>query len=498
VTRPTFHCERAAVTAPRRPTPKTVRSLLDQALGLNVRAVLGDDRAQVIDVTHDSLQVVAGSLFCAVAGAVADGHRFVPQAVSAGATAVLVEHRVDADVTQIVVADSRKAMGPLAAAFHDFPSSSMRVVAVTGTNGKTTTCHLLSAIFEAHGWPSAVIGTLSGVRTTPEAPDLQRRLAELRDSGVEAVAMEATSIGLELHRLGGTTVSSAIFTNLSRDHLDIHQTMERYFAAKAMLFEPTLSKRAVVNADDTYGRLLFDAALIATDRFSLTDATNLVLGPAWSSFAWRGSAIRLALGGEFNVMNALGAATAAAALGITPETIARALSEVHSPPGRFESVDAGQNFTVLVDYAHTPDALAAVLRAVRTSTEGQVIIVFGCGGDRDATKRPLMGSVASEQADVVILTTDNPRSEDPDAIISAVMSGIDTSRRAKVTVQSDRRRAIETALGVAQAGDAVVIAGKGHETTQSIAGADYDFDDRVVARHALVARAGAPSDGSTQ
>jgi UDP-N-acetylmuramoyl-L-alanyl-D-glutamate--2,6-diaminopimelate ligase len=478
-----------------KPPAKTVRSLVDSVIGLDVRAVVGDDTVEVVDVTHDSRQVRSGSLFCAVVGAVADGHRFVPQAAVAGATAVLVERPLDLRITQIVVADSRAAMGPVAAAFHDHPSGSMRVVAVTGTNGKTTTCHLLDAIFEAHGWRSAVIGTLSGTRTTPEGPDLQRRLAELRDDGVVAVAVEATSIGLALHRLDGMKIATALFTNLSRDHLDVHQTMERYFAAKAKLFDPSLSSRGVVNADDTYGRLLFDAALIPTEVFSLADASDLVVGSGWSSFSWRGTDVRLALGGEFNVANALGAATAAAGLGIPPATIARALSDVQPPAGRLESVDAGQSFAVKVDYAHTPDALSAVLRALRSTTTGRVIVVFGCGGDRDPTKRRRMGAAAAELADIVVVTSDNPRSEDPDAIIAAVIAGVDPQGRVKLVVEADRRVAIERALAMAAAGDSVLLAGKGHETKQLIAGVEYDFDDRVVARQALNALAGPDREG---
>jgi UDP-N-acetylmuramoyl-L-alanyl-D-glutamate--2,6-diaminopimelate ligase len=381
-------------------------------------------------------------------------------------------------------------MAPLAAAFFGHPSASLRVVGVTGTNGKTTTTHLLRNVMEAAGLRTEVLGTLSGARTTPEAPDLQRTLAGWRDAGVEAVAMEVSSHALDLHRVDGTRFSVAVFTNLSRDHLDFHGSMESYFAAKARLFEPDLSDRGVVNLDSPYGRLLADTASIPTDAYELSEAAELRLDATGSSFTWRGHPVRLPLGGSFNVANALAAAHAAAALGVPDETIAGGLSRPLVVPGRFELVDAGQPFPVVVDYAHTPDGLDQLLQAaddlVGTGPEGErgrVVVVFGCGGDRDVTKRPAMGEVAADRADVVVLTADNSRHEDTAAIIEAVKQGFDRvhpRRATHLVVEPDRRAAISVALREGRPGDVVLVAGKGHETTQDIGGVVTPFDDRLV------------------
>ncbi|MGE0306712.1 MAG: UDP-N-acetylmuramoyl-L-alanyl-D-glutamate--2,6-diaminopimelate ligase, partial [Acidimicrobiia bacterium] len=436
----------------------------ERATTLAGATILGDGDVLVSDITHDSRQVRAGTVFCAVRGAVADGHRFAPDAVRSGASALVVDRQLDLPVPQVVVSDVRAAMGPLAASLFGDPSASLHVVAVTGTNGKTTTCHLLRAIFEANGWPSGIIGTLSGARTTPEAPDLQRELARLHDGGAVAVAMEATSIGLEMHRMDGMSVEVAVFTNLSRDHLDVHHTMGRYFAAKARLFEPSMSKRSVVNFDDPYGRLLADAAQIPTTGFAIADVEIEHSDPLSSRFRWRGHLIELPIGGRFNIMNALGAAAAASELGIDDAVIAAGLADAPAVPGRFEPIVEGQRFTVLVDYAHTPDGLAVALDAVRPLVgDRRIIVVFGAGGDRDQSKRPLMGDAVARRADVAVVTTDNPRHEDPGAIISDVVSGIDPSSRARVLVEPDRRAAITSAMEMAEPGDVVLIAGRGHE-----------------------------------
>jgi len=459
--------------------------LLDQLLGgVEVLDVRGDPAStDVSAITHDSRAVVPGSLFCCVPGANVDGHEFAGQAVEAGAVALLDEHVVPVEVTQVVVAEARAAMAPVAAAFFGHPSRHLQVVGVTGTNGKTTTVHLLGAVFEAAGRPAGVIGTLTGERTTPEAPELQARLASFRDEGATAVAMEVSSHALALHRADAVWFSVAVFTNLSQDHLDFHETMEEYFAAKARLFDPARAALAVVNADDAHGRLLLESAPVPMVPYSLADARDLRVGPTMSTFTWRGADVRLGLGGRVNVANALAAATAAHELGIGSLDIARGLSSAGPVPGRYEAVDAGQPFAVLVDYAHTPDGLEQLLRSVRETTQGRALVVFGAGGDRDRDKRPAMGEVATRLADEAVLTSDNPRSEDPNSIIDAVRAGASTS--GVLHVEPDRRAAIAYALGRAVGGDVVVIAGKGHETTQQFADRVVDFDDRAVAREEL-------------
>jgi UDP-N-acetylmuramoyl-L-alanyl-D-glutamate--2,6-diaminopimelate ligase len=460
-----------------------LEELLDD---VEVRTVRGSS-VDVRSITRDSRRVEAGTLFCCVPGTSIDGHRFADDAVAAGAVALLVEHEVDSPVTQVVVDDVRVAMGRAAAAFHGYPSRGLCIVGITGTNGKTTTAWLLRAIFEEAGFSTEMIGTLTsrpgGPPTTPDALELQATLAEWRDRGVTHVAMEVSSHALAQSRVAGTRFRVGVFTNLSRDHLEFHATMEDYFAAKARLFDPGQSDVGVVIADDTRGRLLLDAARIPTRPYSLGDVQDLRVG-ATSTGTWRGHELVVPLGGAFNVSNALAAGTAALEVGIDEATIVRAIAHVSPAPGRFEVVDAGQPFTVIVDYAHTPDGIEHALKAARDLVEeGQLTIVFGAGGDKDRGKRPQMGEVAVRLADVVILTSDNPRSEDPAAIIDEVRAGAAGS--AYVLAEPDRRAAIELALSRASAGDVVVIAGKGHETTQTIGDRVLPFDDRAVVREVL-------------
>ncbi|MDA2956873.1 MAG: UDP-N-acetylmuramoyl-L-alanyl-D-glutamate--2,6-diaminopimelate ligase [Actinomycetota bacterium] len=448
----------------------------------------------VSQISHDSRDVSPGAVFCAVRGARFDGHEHVGEALRRGAVALVVDHRlteIDPSVPQIVVGDVRTAMGRLATAFWGDPSRQMDVVGVTGTNGKTTTTHLLAAILTAAGRPTDVIGTLSGGFTTPEAPELQSTLAEMRERGTRAVAMEVSSHSLVMERVTGTRFAAAVFTNLSRDHLDLHGNMEEYFAAKARLFDPSFTDIAVVNADDTYGRRLLDAPRVRTIPFSKTDLDDIQVTTIEHRFVWRGRSVRCPLGGAVNVMNSLAAATVADALGVDGSTIAEALAEVAPVPGRMERIDEGQDFTVLVDYAHTPDGLSAVLRSLRESSlEGKILVVFGCGGDRDKAKRPMMGEAAAGLADEVIVTSDNPRSEDPQAIIASIVAGVpDHLRHRLVGVITDRRAAIESAIDRARPGDVVLIAGKGHETTQTTGTNIIDFDDREIARELLGVRA---------
>ncbi|HEY5876810.1 MAG TPA: UDP-N-acetylmuramoyl-L-alanyl-D-glutamate--2,6-diaminopimelate ligase, partial [Ilumatobacteraceae bacterium] len=357
-----------------------------------VRAVRGDPLTRVCAVTHDSRLVSPGSMLCCIRGAAADGHGFAMEAIERGAAALLVDHLLDVDIAQILVDDTRLAAGPVASAVLGHPSDQLTVVGVTGTNGKTTTTYLLASIFEAAGWPTGIIGTLSAALTTPEAPELQTALAAFRDEGKRAVAMEVSSHALELHRVDGTRFTLAVFTNLGRDHLDLHGSEERYFAAKARLFEPQFTALGIVNLDDVRGRLLADVATIALVGFGHADALELVVGADRHAFRWRGRDVVVPLGGRFNVSNSLAAATAAEALGIGIDAIVAGLGSVAPVPGRFESVDVGQPFHVVVDYAHTPDGLQVALESAREAADGgRVIVVFGCGGDRDAEKRPLMG-----------------------------------------------------------------------------------------------------------
>jgi UDP-N-acetylmuramoyl-L-alanyl-D-glutamate--2,6-diaminopimelate ligase len=462
---------------------------LDHLLGdVDVLQLRGDPASVDVDgITAASDHVRPGSLFCCVRGRVVDGHDFATTAVAAGAVAVLGERELPdlpGDVPQVIVADSRAAMAPVAAALHGHPSRRLAVVGVTGTNGKTTTTHMLKAVLEAAGRAVEVIGTLSGPRTTPEATELQAALAGAVDRGVAAVALEVSSHALALHRVDAIWFSVAVFTNLSPEHLDFHDGMDDYFAVKARLFTPERARVAVVNADDPWGRRLLDAARLPTRAFSLNDAVGLELGPEGARFRWDGHPVWLRPGGTFNVANALAAATAARELDVGSDAVAAGLSAARVVPGRFESVDRGQPYRVLVDFAHTPAALEACLGAAREMAGGgRVIVVFGCGGDRDHAKRPLMGAVASRRADLVVLTSDNPRSEDPLAIIDEVLAGVDGAD--VVVVEPDRRAAIALALESARPGDVVVVAGKGHETSQTTGDEVVPFDDRVVAAEAL-------------
>lgn len=449
-------------------------------------AVQGDASVEIASLTMDSRSVGPGALFACVPGRVTDGHAHAPAALAAGAVALLCERPLDLAVPQILVRSVRSALGPLAAAVNGWPSEDLVVVGVTGTNGKTTTCALLEAVFEAHGWKAATVGTLTQARTTPEAPELQRRLAELRREGCRAVAMEVSSHALDQERVGGVRFAAGVLTNVTQDHLDYHGTMERYFSAKARLFEPDRCAVAIVNRDDPWGRTLIarlgDAGTpLATYGFD--DVEDLRVDVAGSRFRWRGQDIHLALGGRFNVANALAAAACAEQLGIPADVIAAGIGTLRAVRGRFERIDAGQPFTVLVDYAHTPDGLTQALTAARELTAGRLVVVFGAGGDRDQDKRPAMGRVAAELADLAVVTSDNPRSEDPGAIIADVVAGAADPTRVRII--PDRAEAIETAVWVAGPGDVVVVAGKGHERGQEIAGQVRPFDDAEVARQAL-------------
>jgi len=462
----------------RRPLAELVTSLTEYVL-VPDGAI---DGVEVTAVDFDSRAVTPGSLFCALRGEHADGHEHAAAAVAAGAVALVVERALELDVPQVVVPDSRAAMGLLAAAFHGDPSRRIAVVGVTGTNGKTTVTHLLAAVLEHAGRPTTIVGTLSGARTTPEAPDLQATFADAAEDPDAVVAMEVSSHAIELRRIAGTWFTVAVFTNLSQDHLDFHGTMDRYFAAKARLFEPERAAVGLVNRDDPWGRKLLDRMAIPAVAWSVEDATDVVLRPDGTSFTWQGQRIELSLAGRFNLANAVAAAEAARALGLTPEEIAAGLADARPVDGRFEPVGDGP-VAVLVDYAHTPDALDQALHSARELTDGRLIVVFGCGGERDPAKRPLMGGAADRAADVVVVTSDNPRSEDARTIIEEVLAGVE--RADDLVVEPDRRRAVDTAVALARPGDLVLVAGKGHETTQDLGAEVVPFDDREVAADAL-------------
>ncbi len=443
---------------------------------------------EVTDLVMASSEVTAGAMFACVPGSRADGHDFAAEAVRRGASVLVCQRPLDLAVPQLVVPSVRAVLGPLSAAFWQHPARAMTVVGVTGTNGKTTTCALLAAVFMAAGRQTGVVGTLTGTRTTPEAPELQRRLADLRAIGVQAVTMEVSSHALAQGRAAGTEFAAAVFTNLSQDHLDYHRTMESYFEAKALLFTRAYTGLAVVNRAGPWGARLVErlqGGPVRLVTYSPDDASDVVLGRRSASFTWNGERVELNVPGRFNVTNAVAAATTARELGLGWDAVLPGLASVAPVKGRFEPVEAGQPFSVVVDFAHTPAALAEALRAARELTRppgGRVIVGLGAGGDRDRGKRPLMGRVASELADVVVVTSDNPRSEKPLSIVEEVVGG---SVRGEPLVELDRAKAISGALALARPGDVVVIAGKGHETGQDFGGHVEHFDDAEVAHRAL-------------
>jgi UDP-N-acetylmuramoyl-L-alanyl-D-glutamate--2,6-diaminopimelate ligase len=493
---------------------------------------------EVTGLAYDSREVAPGDLFFCVSGFQSDGHRFAPEAVRAGAAALVVERPLGLGVPEVLVASARAAMAPAAARFYGDPARRLRVVGVTGTNGKTTTAYLVHALLEAGGEQCGLLGTVKSViggeerqvaRTTPEAIDLQEDLRAMLDGGDAACAMEVSSHALELGRVDAIAFAAALFTNLTQDHLDFHADMEEYFQAKRRLFLPAAGSPSpspavsVVNVGDSYGRRLareIDGvrtfALDAPADYSATNLRCSFDGCSFTLHTPRGKReVTLPMPGRFNVANALGALAAAHALGGELDVLVAALERGVRVPGRFEPVEEGQEFAVLVDYAHTPDSLENVLRAARelveAGEEGRVLCVFGAGGDRDRGKRPLMGEIAARLSDVAIVTSDNPRSEDPEQIINEILDGVagnggevgafrgarsptraETGQgggHAQVRAIVDRQAAIEQAIADARRGDVVVIAGKGHEQGQEFAdGRKLPFDDTAVARAALGAR----------
>jgi len=438
-------------------------------------------------ITQDSRTVVDGSLFCAVRGVSVDGHDYIEPAVASGAVAVVAEEIRTERVPTVLTNDTRAATAHLAAQFFDRPSEELDLIGVTGTNGKTTIVSLLEHVATSLGRSAQSFGTLTGSLTTADAPEFQRRLREAADGGIELVAAEVSSHALDQHRVDGSTFRLALFTNLTQDHLDYHLDMEDYFTTKARLFTKGLAQAAIIDVSTDYGRRLAEVASIPVRAVDTRQVEVQNILPTGSRFLWSGHPIDLPLAGRFNIVNAVLVAETFAELGESPENIAVALSTAPQVPGRFEWVTSGGEaspFGVVVDYSHTPASLETAVATTQELTDGRVLVVFGCGGDRDSGKRPLMGAAASA-ADVVFVTSDNPRTEDPDTIIDQIATGID---HPDVRRDVDRGSAIRTAIFEAEPGDLVLIAGKGHETYQLIGTTKLDFDDRVVAQAALRSR----------
>jgi UDP-N-acetylmuramoyl-L-alanyl-D-glutamate--2,6-diaminopimelate ligase len=461
--------------------------------------VTGGRPVEIADLAYDTRRVTDSALFFCVVGERVDGHNLAWEAIERGAVAVVVERQLEVDVPQLLVPSVRESMPVAADVFFAEPTKELELAGVTGTNGKTTTAFLLRAILEADGRRPGLIGTVEwevgGQRrpapfTTPEAIDLQRLFREMLDAGDRSAAVEASSHGSAHRRLDRVRFDALVFTNLSQDHLDLHGSMDDYFQSKRRLFTGPQPPPAVINVGEEWGRKLADdlqdAHRAPLVTFGLSDDAeirpqDLEVTATGSTFRAAGIEVRTPLRGLFNVENALGAVAAGILLDLDEDAIAKGIADMSAVPGRFEAIEEGQPFAVVVDYAHTPDSLSTVLHAARDLGDGRVIVVFGAGGDRDRGKRPLMGKVAADNADVVIVTSDNPRSEEPLAIIQDVLQGAGLD----VEIDPDRRSAIGRAISLADAGDVVVIAGKGHEQGQDVGGVVTPFDDRDVARELL-------------
>jgi len=480
--------------------------ILEQLLtGVEFQVLQGNPGLEVTGIAYDSRRVEEGYVFVCIPGFKTDGHNYAADAVQRGARALLVEREVEGcpDCTIVKVRDTRWTLPLLASRFYGQPSRDLKVVGVTGTNGKTTTTHLIAAILQEAGYAVGLVGTLNATfkgyeeklaNTTPESLDLERFMRRVSDEGGNYVVMEVSSHALDLGRVSQIDFNTAVFTNLSQDHLDYHRDLEEYREAKTKLFrsipvEP--GRFAVINADDPHAGSFIEAAAGDSVTYGINNpatvkAVNIQITSRGSSFEVlypEGSmSVRIRLAGLFNVYNALAAIAFALREGIPTGTITEALEKVQGVAGRFESIDEGQEFSVIVDYAHTPDGLENILKTARQITEGRIITVFGAGGDRDRTKRPLMGKIVAEKSDFSIVTSDNPRNEEPLAIIEDILVGVKEIEDAHYAVVPDRREAIRHAVYLAHPGDMVIIAGKGHEDYQIIKGKVYPFDDRLVAR----------------
>lgn len=454
--------------------------------------VHGNKNCVVSGISQDSRNVEPGDIFCCVRGESFNGHVFIIDAISRGAVAVLSEQFIeslDPLITQVVVSDVRAVLGRVASAAFRYPASSLKIVGITGTNGKTTTASILETLLSSRGSQVGVIGTLTGTRTTPEAIDLHAILRDFVDEGMEYVVMEVSSHALQQHRVRGILFHVAVFTNLGHDHLDFHGDMENYFAQKSKLFSSEVAKQAVINSDDAYGLRLLDAAEIPAVSYSLLDVSDLDIRLGEISYKWNSVAINVPIGGSFAVTNSLAAICAASVLGLTADEIVTGCGQVVTVAGRFEPVYGDADIDVVIDFAHTPEALQGLLISARQITRARLIVVFGCGGDRDQAKRPLMGDIASRLADTVIVTSDNPRNEKPETILANIVSGAKANSDNIVSIVN-RDEAIQSAILQARSGDMVVIAGKGHEMTQELLGNFMPFSDVAVAKDALRKRNG--------
>lgn len=489
---------------------KELSGLLKEVYGAVVRGDLG---VCVEGLTYDSRKVKQNYAFVCIEGYKTDGHLYLKDAIDNGAAVIVAQKPVSvpSEITLVIVEDTREALALMGAAFYDYPSDKLNIIGVTGTNGKTTTTHLIEAILVKAGEKVGLIGTIKNkimdkefpvTNTTPESLDLQLLLAEMHGAGVSYLVMEVSSHALELRRVAGCEYDQAIFTNITQDHLDFHETMKNYLAAKKKLFtsidaEPRKSrdKYSIINLDDLKGHEIASSAGGSVITYGLQKeadihAKDIKLRPEGVSFRVitpvGAMDLELNLTGMFNVYNALAAIASGIAEGISLKTIKAALEEIQGVPGRFEKVDMGQPFSVLVDYAHTPDSLENVLKAARGFAEGRLITVFGCGGDRDRSKRPVMGEVSATLSDFSIITSDNPRGENPEAIIQDIIEGVTpVIGEDRYSVIPDRKEAIKVAINMAGAGDVVIIAGKGHETYQIVGDQVLHFDDREVAAEML-------------
>lgn len=482
---------------------------------ISKKTIVGSSNPDICAIAYDSRQVVPGAIFVCIRGENYDGHNYIDSAMRNGARAVMVcdgflTKPVHLDIPIISVHDTREALPIIANHFYDYPSRKLKLIGVTGTKGKTTITFLMNSILQQNGMETGIIGTMGtrikdrvikSNRTTPESVDLQCLLAEMNIEGVSAVSMEVSSHALVKQRTVGCEFDVGIYTNLTHEHLDFHKSLDEYFKAKMLLFtkypqESSKPFTAIVNNDDPRGNEVSALAKGSVITYGIKNqadimAEDISCGANGTSFHVKSRLVdfnvELKLGGMFNVYNTLAAIGAAIALNIDPDIIKRGLESVQTVDGRFESINCGQDFNLIVDYAHTPDSLENVLISAREITDNRVIVVFGCGGNRDRTKRPMMGQIASQLADISIITSDNPRREDPNAIIDEIMAGIDEKSGRLVERILDRHDAIERAIRLAQPGDTIVIAGKGHEDYQEFADRTAHFDDREVARELLSA-----------
>lgn len=472
--------------------------LLSKLAGATRHRLVGGD-TEIADIVYDSRKVQPGDLFCCITGTFSDGHEYAPMAKQLGAAALVVERELDIDIPQLIVPNTRIAMAEMAAAYYGYPSREMKMVGVTGTNGKTSTTYMIKSIAEEAGVKVGLIGTIHNLigdrileteRTTPASVDLQKILRDMKNEGVELVVMEVSSHALDQARVHGVDFDIGIFTNLTQDHLDYHKTFENYLAAKKKLF--LHSKRAVVNADDPHFDAITEGLTIPITTFGIREkadfsASDIEITTAGAQFMMKTPSgdirMKISIPGLFSVFNAMGAFAAATLLGFDADAIREGLSKL-TVSGRLEPLPTDGDYSVLLDYAHTPDALENALRTVRGFAKGRVVTLFGCGGNRDKAKRPIMGEIAGRYSDFLVVTSDNPRDEEPMEIINNVLDGVNKSGCQHVVIE-DRRAAIKYALEHARPKDVIVLAGKGHENYQEICGGKRHFDEKEIVAELL-------------